>query len=227
VTIVKGNLVAETFSEIEVKYNGGGVSLDSFLDWCLARRPVRYERIQGPDVYYEQGDNVVRHRHQAGVGGEITVKKRKGARSITDRLEINLRFEAGTSIDAVDAFLRATGWTPAFKLAKDAHIFWFESGQEKATVVIYQVARETLDEGGQPRLTDCKRFVEVEIESSSNLSERGKKDALRRWRTLLIEAFPELGEPLNDSLYEIYSGKRYLIMNKMIMETSDDCRPPR
>lgn len=207
--------MSDQFSEIEVKYDAKNVDVEKFLDWCMSHRPARYERVEGPDVYYEQGDNVVRHRHHAGPDrcGEVTVKKRKGSRSIMDRLEINLRFEAGTGVTAVDAFLQATGWTKAFKLCKDAHIFWFKKGQEHATLVVYSVGKETI-ENGEIKLVECRRFVEIEIEASSGLESRAAKDALRRWRKQLLEAFPDLGDPLNDSLYEIYSGKRYQLVEK-------------
>lgn len=193
--------------EIEAKLTAEGVPTWDFIQWINSQPYVeRYLHITGPDRYYESGVNVVRHREDRQDGRhELTVKRRKSDGSTRDRMEIDLHFGKKTKPADVDAFLKATGFTHVFTLVKEAHIFWYKLSENlMATFVIYDVWRE----GPDGTRLDTKRFIEVEAEKGSNVTSDTAKRHIRNQVKLLQTQFG-LGEPLNESLYEIYSGKRY------------------
>lgn len=187
-------------NEIERKINAGGVRVSDFRDWCEQRKPVQYVYVHSPDYYYRQGENVVRHRVNSEESHELTVKRRSSTKSTFDRLEIDLKFAATTKASDVEAFLKATGWTLEFKLEKKADIFWFKEGNTHLTVVIYDVFC------GEHKM---RRFIEVEAEKGSDVTVDHAKKRVNAWIKDICADFAISNEPLNDSLYEIYSGKKY------------------
>jgi adenylate cyclase class IV len=193
--------------EIEAKLAADNVSVSEFRRWMSAEVGLeQYLHIIGPDHYYESGPNVVRHREDRKDGRhELTVKRRKSGGSTRDRLEIDLHFGKKTKVDDVAAFLKATGFTHVFTLVKEAHIFWVKVTENiTVTYVIYDVWRDA----GDGKKLDCKRFVEIEAEKGSDVTADTAKRHVRSLVRTLQQQF-RLGEPLNESLYEIYSGKRY------------------
>jgi hypothetical protein len=98
--------------------------------------------------------------------------------------------------------LSATGFIKVFTLWKKAHIFWVQlTPRLEATFVIYDVQIE-----GDP--SSCKRFIEIEAEKGSAVTPETAKRHVNACVADLRSTF-KLAEALNDSLYEIYSGKRY------------------
>jgi adenylate cyclase class IV len=194
--------------ECEIKLAADDVPVDEFVRWCFAKKPTRYMQGVGPDTYYGQGQNVVRHRKNGEGAGELTVKRRTSTRSTKDRLEIDLRFNDLTKVDDVERFLIATGWKPEFTVVKSFHIFWFEAEFPSLEVVLYDV-RCTYPNG---KSTPSRRFVEVEVSKKDSGHVRGFY-ALEDWEKQLREQF-NIGATQSESLYEIYSGKRYGLVNK-------------
>lgn len=187
-------------SELELKFSAEEVEVDKFRTWCIGLNPVGYKTRAYPDHYYRNRDAVVRHRRLPGPG-ELTVKQRKSSRSIVDRLEINLGFAEATTHDDVTEFLHATGWVAEFILQKHfSHVFWFKHGEAEIAVSLYEVKRADTGE--------TRRFLEVEVERSSDVTEEKARQLLSLWGGCAANEF-ELDEPMNDSLYEIYSGRRY------------------
>lgn len=188
-------------NEIEAKLDAPHVSDKQFRDFMSDQEVTRYERIISPDGYWESGSNVVRQRGEDS-GHELTVKRRKSAGSTRDREEIDLFFSQRTTNKDVEAFLRATGFTLAFTLRKDSRIYWVQlTPSLEASFVLYDVWK---DQETKPR-----RFIEVEAEKGSNVTVETAKRHVQQQVKALQGAFG-LGEPLNDSLYEIYSGRKYL-----------------
>lgn len=192
--------------ELEIKIDAEKVDVLAFQEFCTTggcgKVLDRYLHVVGPDTYYVQGKNVLRHR-QSGGPGELTVKKRTSRSSTKDRLEIDLRFDPRTSIDDVKAFLEATGWIPQFTVVKDAHVYWYgtEPGVE---VVIYDVRCYDNRTG---KVSQSRRFAEIEIhKADSNHPEALAQ--LKAWENLFRAKFPSLGATMGESLYEIYSGQR-------------------
>lgn len=190
--------------ELEIKVSAMAVEPRLFRDFCYAKGPERYLHIIGPDDYYVQGENVLRHRKSGGPG-ELTVKRRTSMKSTRDRVEIDLKLDHGMTIEDVAAFLAATGWERQFTVVKDCHIFWFEGSRKTPGVeaVIYDV-----------KLVDAKgndswdRYVEIEIHKEDS-NHPMALSTLRTWEKQLRAELPSLGEVVSESLYEIYSGNKY------------------
>lgn len=194
--------------EIEAKLEATHVSLSEFKDFVLSAYTIEsYKHILGPDDYYESGDHVVRHRRDRVDHHELTVKRRKSESSTRDRLEVDLHFAKETKPEDVAAFLGATGFKKTMTVVKSADIFWIRlTPSLNTTLVIYDVWLE--DAGGLVPGSQ-KRFIEVEAEKGSNCTHETAKRHIRSQVKLLQERF-RLGEPLNESLWELYSGRRYL-----------------
>lgn len=188
-------------TEIEAKMDAIDVSTSDFLKWMFKQPNIeRYVVISSPDEYYESGDYVVRQRGD-DAHHELTVKLRKSDNSTRDRVEIDLKFAQSTTPDDVRAFLKSVGFKKAFTLTKLAHIFWVQFTKDlKVSFVIYNVVSDS-----HPGV---RRFIEVEAEKGSSVTHETAKKHIRNIVKTLQTEF-KLGEPMNDSLYEIYSGKKY------------------
>lgn len=186
-------------NEIEAKIAADNVDLANFMVWCEQQKPHRYKFVNSPDYYYGQNGNVVRHRVNSQDSHELTVKKRKSGSSTRDRLEIDLKFAETTKADDVTSFLLATGFNLEFSLRKEAHIYWFTEGKTHLSVVIYDVFCEGFPD---------RRFIEVEAEKGSDVTVEHAKKRVNAWVKDFQDCF-HVGDPLNDSLYEIYSGNKY------------------
>jgi len=186
-------------SELERKFQAHHVDEEKFKAACMRMRPFGYKSGGGYDVYYRNGENVVRHRHSGGAG-ELTVKQRKSPDDITDRIEINLGFNEETTLADVEAFLLATGWKEDLRLSKCLnHLFWFKHGEATLAVCLYEVTAND---------STC-RFIEIEVVSDSNVSDEVARRILDVWCGVMIEEL-DLARPMTASLYEIYTGKRYV-----------------
>lgn len=199
--------------ELEVKIDAQRVNVEAFRRWAFDRLPSKYQHVVGPDTYYIQGKNVLRHRERLqskpGAGaGELTVKRRTSKKSTTDRLEIDLPIGAGATIEDVRRFLAATGWKPEFTVVKDCHIFWYEDRNPGVEVVLYEV-RCIYPNG---RETQIRSFLEIEIHKADSDHPKALT-TLKDWEDAARKAF-ELGETQKESLYEIYSGRRYGLIKK-------------
>lgn len=187
-------------SELERKYDASEVSTMAFGWWCDRHHPIDMKTTAYPDHYYRRGSSVVRHRVSEGAG-ELTIKQRKSATDSTDRVEIDLTFGKKTTAEDVTAFIVATGWEHELTLLKNlSEVYWFKHGGAEVALSLYEVREE---KSGLVR-----RMMEVEIEKGSDVDDETARRLLDIWCGVLTEDF-HLGAPLADSLYEIYSGKRY------------------
>ncbi len=194
-----------TDQEIEAKLAADNVEIAEFVKWIAKLEPVESKIVKdSPDDYYK-GDvstSVVRHR---GVPGdhELTVKRRKSGSSTRDREEIDLRFAKTTTHREVGQFLRATGYQKVFQLMKEAYIYWVKPTPNITLVYVIYDVWDT-EEGSK----SSKRYIEVEAEKGSKVTPDTAKRYVREAVTEMQAKF-RLGEPLNESLYEIFSGDRY------------------
>lgn len=176
--------------------------------------------VSGTDIYYKRGRDVVRQRigHTEFPSNELTVKVRKSKKSIEDRHEVDLTFDKKTRPIDVQQFLKLTGWKEEVSLVKTNHIYFFKekgwNGMRVDTpekdqwwgfdVAIYDVTLSP------PGLHESRRFVEIEIHKDGPMP----MDARAHHLKLLSHSLKMglgLGEPLNESLYEIYTGNKYRI----------------
>lgn len=184
-------------SELELKWAADNVDIRDFLYLIILKKAYQYVHVARPDIYYKNGDSVVRHRHSEGAG-ELTSKHRKSATSITDRVEIDLKFADGLSYRDVEAFLKSTNWSVNLELDKDAHVIWVEENGVIVTLSIYKVNTKGA--------YDFRTFIEVEVEKSNDITPTHALNVLHGWKDFLTVEFG-LDKPLNSSLYEIFAKK--------------------
>ncbi len=199
-------------SEIEFKFNANHVTEAAFLAWGVTQNPESYEHTSWPDLYYAQEDSIVRHRWSDGAG-ELTVKRRKSQKSITDRVEVDLKFGPDVKCSDVSMFLTASGFKRVLTLFKEfVHVFRIKNRGAEVTVALYEV--DALDERTHKRVK-VKRFIEVEVEKGGPLSDRDAMIMLEKYRDALTTQF-KLDSPVTESLFEIYTGRRYKILSKRL-----------
>jgi adenylate cyclase class IV len=181
--------------ESELKFEvPQSVSTEAFEKWAQRQKPLRHVSVSGLDTFYQQGDNVVRHRC-SGRSQELTIKQRQSKDSITHRLEVDLFFSAKTTQEDVRAFLMASGWRPVLTIHKTSTIYNLaEDEGEEICLALYCV-------------DGSRRFMEVELVKGGSESVDAAA-VLDYWHKKLTKAFPGIGAPLNASLFEIYSGRK-------------------
>lgn len=198
--------MTDKHSELEYKFSAENVNEDGFLTWSILRKPVKYTNSSCPDVYYvNTNSDVVRHRW-GSEAGTLTVKQRKSLTSIANRVEVDLEFAPGIVIPDITKFLTASGWKKTLTIYKDSvHVFWFEENDASVTLSLYTVKKlnEKTQKCGKP-----KTFLEVEVEKGSNLTNEAAGVLLENWKNELTTTF-NLDKPMNLSLYELFSGKKY------------------
>lgn len=192
------------FRELEIKMAvPNGVTAKDFISWIAKEANVkRYVRVTGQDVYWEKNGTVVRHRLFGSSGAELTVKNRKSGSSTVDRVEVDLHLANQTKPEDVATFLSLLEYRPNVIITKTSHIFLVRENECDITVVFYEVTDDT---GKAP----VRAYVEVEIEKDADILISSATKILKKWqRTLNAMKF----ELISDSLYEIYSGKRYQVV---------------
>lgn len=192
--------------ELELKFDANKIVVDEFIKFCYGLRPESFKTVTGPDSYYSIGDAIWRHRADSR---ELTQKRRKSGVSSQDRLELDLIYDSSMAPAFIDNFLVISGFKPEFVLTKTAHIFYVQKAGHKFSLVIYDVNKV---ENG--KLTEPHRYIEIEIDKKAVVTADRAKVLLREWKQELQRAFKNLDEPLNESLYEIYSGTRYPTVEK-------------
>lgn len=175
----------------------------------LGQHSVRsYVVVSGTDTYYELSGNVVRLRTDGSNRTSVlTVKVRKSKDSIADRHEVDLPLDPSVrSYDAI-AFLELGGWKRLFSIEKTSFIWHLEpnllgGGDHGVCIALYDVydTNQPEHDGG----TD--RFLEIEIEKNSRCTHERSVEALAGW-VKELQAALQLGEPLNQSLLEMYRPK--------------------
>lgn len=200
-----------SIQEIEVKLPGENVDLKRFLHWAIDQAPERYLQVTGPDKFWKNNTSVLRHRIQPDGNHELTTKKRKSGQNTKDRLEIDIHFHPSTTPEHITNYLEENEYKHIFTLIKTAHIFFYKRGNHSLTVVLYDVY---LDDNGKE--INKRRFIEAEIDKGSDITVETAKKNLKKWVDMLQEEFKVILTPLNQSLYEIYSGDLYPMVNNGI-----------
>ena len=197
----------DRFSELEVKYNAPGVTITAF-EAAFSKKMIR--RVVGTDTYYvDPVRNVLRYRRgENETVPALTYKRRKNGGDSVDRVEVDLylNLERATEVD-VKTFLEKLGYIPHFTITKESHIVKVKdlvaegAGTEALVVVaLYDVLSPA---GG------LFRYLEIEIDKSSNCKEFEARDVLRGWSKEL-ETKLRLDKPLGTSLYEIHAPRNEL-----------------
>jgi adenylate cyclase class IV len=202
--------------ELERKYDATEVGTAEFLEKMSGMGPVRMLKVSGDDLYYRNGENVLRHRHQpeGSLEGDhttkhvITTKRRTSTTSIDNRAEVDLPLGRHVKASDVDAFARLLGFQLEFKIKKTSWIFDIEylmAGRlYTVTVAMYDVYKVA---NGKVDIDSAGRYVEVEVEKSPNVTVGEARTVLDLFEKKLEGI--NLGKQIHQSLYEIYSGRSY------------------
>ena len=197
-------------SEVELKFAADSVMKQKFMEVIHqlydAKAPTfAYKTVSGTDKYYRNAAGTkLRHRCDGSRKTSVlTWKDRKSDASIADRHEIDLPIDPSVQGgELVDAFLTATGWNLHFSIFKISYIFHVEDVTgARFCIALYDVYKDEYDEYDKPR-----RFLEIEVEKDNSFSPEIAMVKLHEQAMWLIGAFG-LGEPLNQSLAEIYAPK--------------------
>jgi adenylate cyclase class IV len=208
--------MADKHSEVEVKFDGTGLEVGAFLTYIgmMASEPNIhldwYKQVNGDDSYYQQGDNILRHRYDGQRRTSVlTVKQRKSAESTNDRKEVDLFLREDMTPGDVQAFLQLTGWTQVLPITKMSYIAMVTvkdgSKTYKVCLALYDVMDLSVHEGE----AGWDRYLEAEIEKDSECTHEEALAYLDKWVEIL-RADLTLGPPMNKSLFEIYRPKNLL-----------------
>lgn len=192
------------YKEIEVKWCSDHVPRDEFnlkLRRFLASQEYLYKlvRVEGPDTYFsDTSGRTIRHRKSRNTH-ELTSKQRLHKKSIKARKEVNVRLALNQPVEDVFELLGMLGLNKEFTLTKDCDIYFISGNVAHVSIVWYKVQTEG---------HDAKVFIEVEVEG---LSHNKSLKVLRWWIKKLQSMYDLSSKHVSDeSLYEIYSGKRYV-----------------
>lgn len=189
--------------ELEYKFAADGVDPVKFDQALRLLLPDETVCVNVRDTYYldTESDETCRHRAVDGGYQELTTKSRKSLDSLRERTEVNIKIDPTTTNEDVVQFMYMMGYVQEIRLDKpDCAVYSFHNGDAEVEVALY-----TVGHGGQPgdKLVDPRTFVEVEV--SGEMDQEKAVELLDEWKAFLQETF-KLGEPLNKSLFEMYSG---------------------
>lgn len=189
--------------EIEVKWDADQVPRAEFnrkLRAFLASKEFLYRfiRVSGPDTYFaDEHGRTIRHRISKNTH-ELTSKMRLYKKSIRTRKEVNVRLALDQPVDDVFELLSMMGLKMDVSITKDCDIYFINGATAHVSIVWYIVHKKGRDD---------KVFVEVEVEG---LSHRRSLKVLKVWMKRLKLMYGLKDKDISDdSLYEIYTGKRY------------------
>ncbi len=214
--MTKSDFTAKNHHELELKFAAVDVPDKAFLSWCYSRlKPTSHKFVEGVDEYYRRGKHVLRYRTGDDGTQELTVKLRTSERSIADRVEVDIPLGASASQADVRAFLLGTGWREDLRVYKASHIVHVMSGalpQVKDLPVVVSPPAVLAIYVAAPLRRRMRRFLEVELSKDPTVGDcNSDDDALAAWKDLL-QADLGVGDPVKDSLYEMFTGRRYAVV---------------
>jgi adenylate cyclase class IV len=186
-------------SEVEIKFRADGLTLKQYHSFARSMGMGSFKRIEGTDTFYTfpGQEGFLRYRRGHGWKG-LTFKRRKSEDSIVDRVEIDLEVADSVTDQDVDALVEAIGGKKKLNLTKTSYIHRIESSlgdvEHEATLALYDV---------EARSEIVRRFLEVEVERHNKCSAEAAVRILQAWAQVIKKEL-DLGEALNQSLFEIY-----------------------
>lgn len=204
----------DPYTELEAKFEANGLTataLQQFVD-RKSSLSSSYDKfcVVGTDTFFATADRVLRFRRPIGTPGPkdtatLTYKQRRSNGNIRDRVEVDLFLDVERSNLEADAkaLVEAMGFVEHFSIVKESTIYDIRVGRGAVVVLaLYDV----LHQG------KISRFLEVEIEKSSSISDAEAVLLLDTWIGYLSEL--GLGEPINKSLYQLYAPKDDLFLDE-------------
>lgn len=196
--------------EIEIKWDASQVKREDYnqkLRSLLSKQKLKFKfkKAAGFDYYYENADGrVARHRQGADVN-EITIKARLSKKSSTIRHEANVKLANDMPVTEVETALNLMGFNHSIAIYKDCDIYFINQGKAEISIVWYVVTVPRSKYKVPPKV-----FFEIEVH---NVPEKQSLKILKSWKKNIAEKLLGLkdSDVINESLYEIYTGKRYRI----------------
>lgn len=190
--------------EIEIKWNSGKVERARFnhaiRQYLRGNKSIQKQRkvvVAGFDYYYPSKLGAPRHRH-GSITNELTIKARLSKKSTTRRREINLKLAKETSPIMVQDFMKELGLGKVLPIFKDCDIYFITENGITVDVVWYLVKVDGFED---------RVFIEVEVHEAPVATSIA---ILKRWKKWLKTEFGITDADIaKDSLYEMYSGKKY------------------
>jgi adenylate cyclase class IV len=194
--------------EIETKWNAEKVDRETYnrsLSSFLKSEKLKYKflSVKGFDYYMAaKTGHVVRHRVSKNTN-ELTVKARMDKSSTTIRAEGNISLSSSNDIREVHGTLSLLGFDNVTAIYKDCDIYFLDDNGTEVSIVWYTVKYQ----GRRDRI-----FMEVEIHG---MSQQKSVKQLNKWSRIMSKLFGiSKVDVVKDSLYEIYSGKKYRMVKK-------------
>lgn len=185
--------------------------------------PVTYTRVEGTDSFYRVGEGSVRLRKDRILGGKkygvvrytnkdkiggfieipkehdfkccLTVKQRTSTRNLLNRKEVDLHIHHNVDTDDVAGLFGLLGGKFEFVIRKQYYVWMLKRGPEEICLALYDVCDAVCE--------NERRFLEVEIEKHSEISQKDGLTLLNYWIDMVQGRF-QLEKPVNKSLYEMY-----------------------
>lgn len=201
--------------EIEMKWDAKGLERSNFnllMKKFLMKNSFsnEFKNAYGFDYYYESETGRVA-RHRSGIDiNEITIKARLSSKSTVVRHEANVKLTADMPVTEVECALNLMGFHHAFSIYKDCDIYFIQDGNAEISVVWYRITMAQSKYKSPPRT-----FFEIEVH---NVPEKQSLKILKKWKKMIAENTLSLPNTsvIPESLYEIYTGKRYRLEKRNI-----------
>lgn len=199
--------------ELEAKFEVPHLTTGRFEAWCWKRSEAdlmengAFNKLAGIDTFFAGNGVVLRYRRAApeepAAGSPVlTYKCRQRPGDIRDRIEVDLFLDEKRATEPqVKAFVQALGLREHFTILKESTIVHFGEKGAIIVVALYDVLHQ-----GQIR-----RFLEVEIEKSSEISDEDAAMVLSDW-ILEMQKDLGIGSPINQSLYEMFAPRDSLFL---------------
>lgn len=204
-----------SLKEIEIKWDASSLHRATFNEKMLlflSKHSYKNEtkNAYGFDYYYESDSGrVARHRHGVDVN-EITIKARISSKSTTVRHEANVKLTPDMPVTEIECALNLMGFNHAFSIYKDCDIYFVHDGAAEISIVWYVITVPQSKYKVPPRT-----FFEIEVH---NVPEKQSLKILKKWKKLVAEGILNLSDKniIPESLYEIYTGKKYRLEKRTI-----------
>jgi predicted adenylyl cyclase CyaB len=200
----------DIYSEKELKYSttkSDNTFHAQTLNWVIhdCGQISSFKEASGYDYFYKLNKATLRLRIQNDHSRvELTYKARKSKKSISDRTEINVLLQNTEAAHAKN-LIEALGGKEVLKIWKRSLIYHlsipFGKQYHEVCLAMYTVYTNSKDE------QKLGQFLEVEIENTQKLSDKEAMVFLDKLKWDL-ECFFNVTNPLNKSLFEMYSKKR-------------------
>jgi len=188
--------------EIETKWNAEKIKRADFNSILVGYlgKSHKFKNAAGFDYYYlSSSKDVWRHRISADTN-ELTIKARLTSSSTKVRKEANILLAKECSVTDIAGILSLADAKMDVAVFKDCDIYFVRSGHTEISIVWYKVKCQGFAE---------RVFAEVEVHG---LSEKKSLKVLHRWHKIMKKLFGLTNDHIvQESLYEIYSGRRYKV----------------